>query len=918
MVSRRMGEREQIYGRCKDGRLFPAESSISKLRIEGQLIYTVVLRDVTERKQAEIALKRSEMMLAEAQKIAQMGSWDWDVPNNSMTWSAEMYRIYGVTMEEFDLTFANFINYVHPDDRPLMEAQIERARRTAQPLDYHHRIIRADGVTRTIHVRGRVMVDDEGNVVRMVGTGQDVTELKEAEARLERYIRQLAALHQVGQAVTATLALPVVLQSVLDQLLPLLRAEGVAVFLLEGRELLCAAAIGLGAELAGQRFAASDFSSKAMASGKLVLSEDANKQLDPGSHYLFQGMAVEQNAAPRSLLAAPLALQGTVIGVIEAVHSQPGTFDKQDGQLLATAASWTAVAIDNARQHARLQRRLQESETLAAISQELSESLDLKRLLQRIMRAANRLIPQVDAAVLHLYDTHNLRLQPVLASGIEPSRLALYEMGLGESVAGQVFLEGMVLNLADIQTDSRRLPVDEELEIRSVLAAPIPGDKSAFHRAGVLSVFSYAPDAFASDDERLLATLGVQAAVAIQNSTLFEAEKEARRVAEILRTASISLSQTLDLREVLNLLLANLAELVPFDSANVMLLEGSRLVIYAQTGYEQWSDPQLVEQVTFDLTEHPMLRELVHTSETITIPDTRLQLHWQRPPGTEHVLNWMGVPVVAGGHVVGVFSVDKNEPNFFEEKHCYLAETLTSQAATAIQNARLFEQLTTSRERLRQMAEQIVAAQEEERQRLSRELHDEAGQALTGLKISLALLQADMPRELGDLKQLLDESVLAANQAMEQIRSLSHTLHPPALSLLGLTAASESFCRDFSKRTRLNIEFSGDDVPSVPGSITICFYRFLQEALTNSAKHAQATLIRVTLGYDGREISLTVADDGQGFNPATTLASTAHRVGLGLLGMQERFELLGGMVEIVSAPGHGARLTARAPWRAKR
>lgn len=171
----------------------------------------------------------------------------------------------------------------------------------------------------------------------------------------------------------------------------------------------------------------------------------------------------------------------------------------------------------------------------------------------------------------------------------------------------------------------------------------------------------------------------------------------------------------------------------------------------------------------------------------------------------------------------------------------------------AIENAHLFDSqrraravAETQRERLRVMANRIVATQEEERLRISRELHDEAGQALTSLKISLDLIRGGLP-EQASLRDRLADLASLTGETMETLRTLAHDLRPPGLDTFGLNVALEGLCNDFSVRTSLPVTYSGQDLPNLPTSMTLTLYRLAQEALTNIAKHAGATTVWVEL-----------------------------------------------------------------------
>ncbi len=229
------------------------------------------------------------------------------------------------------------------------------------------------------------------------------------------------------------------------------------------------------------------------------------------------------------------------------------------------------------------------------------------------------------------------------------------------------------------------------------------------------------------------------------------------------------------------------------------------------------------------------------------------------------------------------------------------------------ERALLFDQVRASRERLRQLAQQVVFAQEEERHRISHELHDEAGQALTALRINLELAQGDLPANLTAIRQHLSDCIRLIETTSERIHLLAQNLRPPGLDAVGLGVTLDGFCLDFARRTQLSIDYVGTDVPALPEMVTISLYRFLQEALTNVARHAHAEHVKVVLNVDADAIGLSVEDDGQGFDVQSAQAVSVRPKSIGLIGMQERFGSLGGRVEIVSQPGQGTRLIARIP-----
>lgn len=251
----------------------------------------------------------------------------------------------------------------------------------------------------------------------------------------------------------------------------------------------------------------------------------------------------------------------------------------------------------------------------------------------------------------------------------------------------------------------------------------------------------------------------------------------------------------------------------------------------------------------------------------------------------------------------------------FEQKVCYMDEAkivrVFSHDITARKQAE--DAVQQMAEQLRELARRVVMAQEEERQRVSRELHDESGQALTALKISLELIKESLDPEAGELGENIAEAVTLTDTTRKRIRLLAQGLHPPVLDTLGINLALEDLCRDFSKRTKISISYEGQEIPNQSDAIHICLYRFLQAALTNVAEHAGATQIWVSLKLSDSQVSLSVQDNGRGIEAEKDGSFFQNSSGLGLLGMRERLKLLKGKLEIDSQRGRGTRLVARLP-----
>jgi PAS domain S-box-containing protein len=170
--------------------------------------FYVLVTDITERWRAEQDVARSRARLAEAERVAQMGSWEWDIPANRITWSDGMFDIYGIRREEHDASYSpGGSDHVHPEDRDRVEAEVRRAVETCAPIDFEYRIIRPDGRVRRLHSRAETVAGADGRPLRFTGTVQDVTEVRAAAQDLQRSAADLGFAHALTTRQLEVLAL---------------------------------------------------------------------------------------------------------------------------------------------------------------------------------------------------------------------------------------------------------------------------------------------------------------------------------------------------------------------------------------------------------------------------------------------------------------------------------------------------------------------------------------------------------------------------------------------------------------------------------------------------------------------------------------------------------------------------------------
>jgi signal transduction histidine kinase len=218
------------------------------------------------------------------------------------------------------------------------------------------------------------------------------------------------------------------------------------------------------------------------------------------------------------------------------------------------------------------------------------------------------------------------------------------------------------------------------------------------------------------------------------------------------------------------------------------------------------------------------------------------------------------------------------------------------------------ERLLQSEASLRTFGSRLIQAQEEERLRIARELHDDILQQVILVSVGLDHLHHNLPNSKDEVAKKISEAREQLSDISADIHELSHRLHSAKLEYLGLAAAAASFCRDLSARQKVEIDFKSEGIPAdLPEVASLSLYRVLQEALQNAIKHSGSQRIEVSLMRVSNEIHLNVRDWGKGFDPSTV------RAGLGLVSMQERLILVNGEFSVQSTPQHGTTIDVRVP-----
>lgn len=390
---------------------------------------------------------------------------------------------------------------------------------------------------------------------------------------------------------------------------------------------------------------------------------------------------------------------------------------------------------------------------------------------------------------------------------------------------------------------------------------------------------------------------------------LSQRERAQRHLAEGLFQATLAISTSLDLDEVLEHLLDLIQRVIPYRAALVLLRDVDMLHLVRQRGLEEillrpgWESETPVEgHLLYRFTSQEKKSVLINESSLCRDLSMVYDLDWAR--------SLISAPLVDEEQVHGIITLFSDQRAAFSAEMAELLDVFSVHARLAIKNARLFEQVRVGQERMQALSHRLVQIQENERRYVAQELHDETAQALTALKVGLKLIEQSLDdpslvlAEIAALKATLDE-------VMENLHRLAIDLRPTSLDHLGLEAAIRQYIRSIHEKYGLQIEFEAINMHHrLTPEIEINLYRIAQEALVNILRHAEASQAGVVLeGRDGK-IVLIVEDNGVGFTPENTPQSGR----MGVIGMQERAEMLGGVMVIESDEKVGTTIYVEVPY----
>lgn len=530
---------------------------------------TTVSFDITARKQMENALKKSQAQLTAAQRIAQIGSWHWDTETSTVSWSDEIYRIFGIEPKDFNGDYNEYLKLIHPDDRDYVDKVIKASYRTHKPYALYHRVIHPQRGERIIHGQGQVVTDAHDNMLYMHGTAHDVTEMKQAEQTVSIKNRYLETLYQMTLDLIQRRSIDDLLQRVVDDSAIIMDAPYSEIMLKEGDTLVVRAFTKNLAFIKDDR----------IQRGEAVLSWQAHDTLEPVVIESYLQLPQRRGTYDRIQLQAvadfPIIIDDVCVGVLGVARAQANyPFTPEQIQIGVMFSRLAALAVDNVHHYnaamqeiaerkqteARLQMLLQELETKTQIEIQqrifveqlhktvhiLNSTLDLDEILRLILENIGRIIPHSSSSIMLITDDVARVVQYKTDSPQHGEMLMNTRFPIAQVTHLDLMYrthQSCIIN--DVASHDGWHQVHLGYTPGSYLGAPICVDEEVL---GFLNLICTLPNCFSPADAKKLDAFVHYAAIALKNSRLHARSQELAAYQErqrLARDLHDSVTQTL-------------------------------------------------------------------------------------------------------------------------------------------------------------------------------------------------------------------------------------------------------------------------------------------------------------------------------------------------------------------------------------
>jgi len=711
----------EFWGKRANGEIFPKEVHIYKGNYFGEEVIIALARDITERKKTEAARKRQldELNILQATAFTSTQATGQEALIRQIT------NIIGNTLYPDNFGFllidekGEFLS-PHPSYQGIAEEAIDkpyplskgitgkvassgkalRVDNTSQSPEYEMftSATRSElcvpikigtqilGVINAESSKEDFFTDSDERLLNTIA-GQVATSIEKMRLfeREQKRRRVAEKLQKSAAILTTTLNQEKAIELILEELSAVVSFDSASIQLLRDGYL----------EIVGGR-------------GDLVLEKEKDRRFlypsnNPNTVVIKTRQPLVLENAPKaypiflempsikSWLGVPLITLERLIGILTLDSDQLNHFTENDVHLVTSFASHAAIAIQNASLFNAEQKRRQEAETLRETALAITASLNLEEAIQRILEQLSRVLPY-DSASVQILQNNEL----VLFGGrgwknteeVKDMRFSLD----GSNPNTRVILKKEIVILDDAPAQHAPFNLPPHNHIRSWMGVPLTIRDKVI---GMLAVDSEKKGYFTEESAQVAQSFANQAAIAVENARLFDAEQTRRQEAETLRQSAHTISASLNLDEVLATILASIKRTIPYDSAAIMLMEKDKIKLTGGYGL-----PNMEKHIGRSFSRNnPLSQEIISHTYPIILADAQENPHFKGWAETDYVHGWMGVPLIVRGEVIGYITLDSRQINAYRSKDAELAQTFAHQAASAVENARLYEEAVQSAER---------------------------------------------------------------------------------------------------------------------------------------------------------------------------------------------------------------------------
>ena len=621
--------------------------------------------------------------------------------------SPRIEELTGYTAEEWSGDPNIWTSSIHPEDRERIVKKDEETNRSGSRFLDEYRLIRRDGTIVWVKEDTNLIRDQEGNPLYWQGILLDITKEKADEAALQRQVAELAVLHSASLAASNALDIDKLIEQLTNIIGDTLYPDNFGVVLLDR------AANVLKPHPSYRGTRPEDLLNPIPVSqGVIGIVTRTGEPFRLGD-VTKEPAYFEVTDGVRSELCVPIISHGQVIGVINSESKKQDAFSERDERLLTTIAHTLATAAGKLRSFEEARQRAAELEALYQASRSLALSLEPDIIGKNLITTMDEMLGYEFASV-HLLEEQSQSLVLLAISqkardpeNSEKDTISRFnkKVPLGVGILGWVAQHGQAARVGDVTQEERYYAVLKN--IRSELCVPLVARGKVI---GVLNIESTVPQAYSERDENLLSALANSAAIALENARLYKSELARREQAEILRSATASLSTALELHTLYEIILSSAKKLVPYDHASIEIVKQGCLELVAE--YRSFNDRSIKQKEAWKSKRWDDWKDLWKDQfRPLILSDDQSE----DPPGEEGspraIRNWMRTPMVAGENVLGLINLESEEPGFFTEEHAAILQTFANQAGIAVEKAQLYEAALRAAERravLHRISQDIV------------------------------------------------------------------------------------------------------------------------------------------------------------------------------------------------------------------